>query len=128
MDTVKEIKESMYLFSGTTSKIVRQLSFIGIGVVWIFRIGKTGIDLPAEMQLPLFLFVLTLALDLMQNVIQTATWAGYYYIGCAGKEDNEKVDRPKWFVYTPWLFFMVKVLLMGWGYAILTIRLYIILT
>jgi hypothetical protein len=51
-------------YTGQTSNLVRQLSFAFIAVIWIYRDIDKSMIIPAAFHLPLFLFILTLILDL----------------------------------------------------------------
>jgi hypothetical protein len=50
---------------------VRQLSLAFIAVIWIYRDTKMGTAIPSAFQLPLFLFITTLSIDLLQYVAAT---------------------------------------------------------
>ena len=72
-------KEAGFQSSTKVSDINRQLAFAGIAVCWIFKNDSTGmVQLPHELILPLTLFVVALALDILQYIYQTIVWTIYW--------------------------------------------------
>jgi hypothetical protein len=73
---LEEYKKDSYEFSKSTSDLVRQFSFAGIAIIWIFKIDKP-IDhlIPSPLFKPLLFLVFTLSLDLFQYLIPSIIWA-----------------------------------------------------
>lgn len=71
-----DLREEYKYFSGAVSGVVRQISLGGIAVVWIFAVnGKNGeYFLDGSLFLPLGLFVLAFAFDLLQYAYGSAIW------------------------------------------------------
>jgi hypothetical protein len=70
---IATIRDDYHEASAKVSDLVRQLDFAGIGVVWIFTVGKddVGIGFSFFLLLPLGSFVLSLAFDLVQYVYKS---------------------------------------------------------
>ncbi len=72
---VNDYRDTYYTLSGKASDVSRQLSFAGIALVWIFKAEKGGpLAVPEPLLLPAALFVLALALDLLQYVYGSLAW------------------------------------------------------
>ena len=70
-----EYKETYQWYSGKTSDVVRQLSFAGIAIIWIFKVQSQGIPkIPNVLLVPLGLFCISLAFDLLQYVLGYIIW------------------------------------------------------
>jgi hypothetical protein len=125
---IAKLKEDYSKASGKVSDLVRQLSFAGIGIIWILRTGEHagGIKYSTHLLRPLGLFVATLALDLLHYVYKTAVTGSlnsYYW----RKYKNDETDVPysgKW----NWLtlgFFWLKVVLVVIAYYYLLSFIYV---
>ena len=77
---LREIGENRNYYTETLSKIVRQLDFAGIAVVWIFRVaGENGqISFSSELLWALGFFVSSLILDLLQYAYASAAWSCFF--------------------------------------------------
>lgn len=61
--------------TGKASEITRQIALVGVALVWLFReTTPTGSRLPPSLKWAATIFVLVLALDLFQYVIQGVKW------------------------------------------------------
>ena len=73
-----KLKEAWDNYADHTRRVgelVRQLSFAGIAVIWLFRIEDDGSTRIADdLRLPTLLLVLSLALDFLQAAIGSAVW------------------------------------------------------
>lgn len=70
-------REAVKEYSGEASGVIRQLSYAGIALAWIFHLDVGGAPaVPQQIMLPLFLLVLTLAFDLFQYLSGMAV--GYF--------------------------------------------------
>ncbi len=88
--TLKEARETYYSYSGKLSEITRQLSFAGIAVIWIFRVGDkpaTGFVWDKTLLLPLVLFVAALGCDLLQYLYASFAWGVFHR--CKEKQFRE---------------------------------------
>ena len=75
---IEDYRQSYYTFSGKASDVARQLSFAGIALIWIFKADKGGaLAIPEQLLVPAALFVVSLALDLMQYVFGSLIWGAY---------------------------------------------------
>jgi len=129
--TLKEIREDYVRYSANVSELSRNLSYAGIGVVWIFKqsasvdaIEKTFMNsIPVELRWPLLLFIVVLILDLLQYVIQTAIWYPYYTkykeLHKDEKEDNVNLQEPESYNIIPWGFWFFKLMIVIIAYILM---------
>ena len=76
---LSEYKKTYEDFSGKASNVVRQLSFAGIAVIWIFKVQSNGLlKIPDKLLVPLGLFCISLAIDLLQYILGYIVWYAYY--------------------------------------------------
>ena len=121
-----EARDAFYDASGKVSELVRNLSFIGFGIIWIFKDAKSVPLIPEDLKLPILLFAITISLDLLQYVAKTITWGIFIHIEenkifSSGKNDttDEIVEAKSWFNYIPDAFFTLKTITLLSGYFIL---------
>lgn len=111
-----------YEFSGRLSDVTRQLCFAGIAVVWILTGGDSGgvqavVNGPV---VPLVLFVIALAFDLLHYAVATFSWGILHrWYERFGSADTDDVAVPRWINWTP--------IAMFWGKVTATISAYLIL-
>lgn len=110
-----------YKLSGKASDVARKLAFAGIAIVWIFRAGEgSNFKVPHGLLLPLFVFAITLALDLLHYVAGAIIWGVFCRVKeCAGVAEDEELDAPPWLNYPTLVFFWGKILGIGTGYFFL---------
>ena len=105
-----------------TSEINRQLVFAGIAIIWIF---KNPDNSPAIIKdgliLPLFLYILSLSVDLFQHFFGAMSWYVFYHIKLYKSQngklsDDEDVTGPSWIDFTSTSLFVVKIVLNIIGY------------
>ena len=108
---ISKIRESYEYFSGKVSEIVRQLNLAGIAIIWILRVGKDtgGVQYSPILKWPLILFILSLALDLVQYFYQSAVWGflNTYYFRKHQDEDKDITVSGIW-NYLALVFFWAK--------------------
>lgn len=129
--TLKEIREDYFHYSANVSELSRNLSYAGIGVVWIFKqaTSKETVNtafmnsIPDELRWPLILFVIVLILDLFQYVIQTAIWYPYYVkhkkLHQGENEDDVNLQEPEKYNIIPWIFWLVKLITVVVAYVLM---------
>lgn len=117
--TVADAWEHYYVMSGAASNSARQLAFAGIAVVWILAADNNIVPVEyANLRLPIFAFVLALALDLIQYVAGT----GMYWQFAREKERNNKekfTEFPRRLNIPSEIVFIGKVAAVIWGYGLL---------
>lgn len=123
MMTIKEIRDDYVRYSTNVSNLSRNLSFAGIGIIWIFKATEHSgtISIPDALLLPLFLFIIALGLDLLQYFLQTAIWYVYYLFKKPRKNDPETektkiVTEPEWLNIFPWIFWLAKSVCVVYAY------------
>jgi hypothetical protein len=79
--SLEQVHEAYYQATGKTSDIVRQLSFAGIGMIWILSGGSLTptrqLDIDNDLLLAGLGLVVALALDLAQYAYRSAAWGIY---------------------------------------------------
>ena len=115
MMKIKEIRDDYVRYSTDVSNLSRNLSFAGIGIIWIFKATEhsEAVSIPAALLFPLFLFIIALGLDIFQYILQTAIWYIYYLIKKPRKnstetEDTKYVHEPEWLNAIPWGIWFAK--------------------
>jgi hypothetical protein len=109
---LSDYKEAYYKFSEKASDVSRQLSFAGVAVIWVFRLqSDSGDKIPTELVYPTVFLVLSLALDLLQYIVATASW-GIFHRFHENKlkkaTDNPELDAPRWVNWFPLITFWSK--------------------
>lgn len=115
---LSNIREAFEGLSGTASNINRQLCFAGLGIIWIFNSKSNKIEVPKELYTPAIMFVVSLAIDIIQYLIQTFTWYIFYLykkFHCKIKEEEESKES-EWLNFVPWLLFASKIAFLVIGY------------
>ena len=107
MITLDEALQAFYGYSEKLSGLVRQLSFAGIAVIWLFKVGGEnagGIEWDDSLLFPLVAFVLALMFDLLQYVYYSLVWALFH------RKKERHVQRwcgstpaPDKFYVSPWI-------------------------
>lgn len=121
-----DARNAFYDASSKVSELVRNLSFIGFGIIWIFKSNESAPLIPEDLKFPVLLFAITISLDLLQYVIKTITWWIFTRIEenrifNSGKNDttDEIVKAKSWFNYIPDTLFILKTISLLLGYFIL---------
>lgn len=93
---IQDFRENYYYFSGEASKIVRNLGFAGIAVIWIFRNKSADeISIPYDL-IPIGLLILNgLILDFLQYVYAAAAWGIFCRMKERQQKNEEKIEKEK---------------------------------
>jgi hypothetical protein len=119
---LKDARDNYYVSSGKLSDVVRQLSFAGIAVIWIFRVGDKpgGIAYSTELLIPMACFVMSLGLDFLQYFYASTAWSRFHrYKELSGVDNNEDFKAPAWLNVPTLIFFYSKAVLIFGGYIFL---------
>jgi len=114
---VKDYKKDYQEFSGKLSDNTRKLAFAGIVIVWIFKQVENGFyTIPEALKFVMFMFVISLSLDLLQYIYQTLVWGTFhrYYEKKNGEEYD--VTAPRYFNWPAICFFWAKIITLVIGY------------
>ena len=109
-------------FSGTASRVSRQLAFAAIAIVWIFRTEtENGPSLAYDLLLPAALACLALGCDLLQYISGTIAWGQFHRSKeKAGLGLDQDVGRaPRGINWATNFFFTVKLSAVVLGYVVL---------
>ncbi|MCK5613233.1 hypothetical protein KAR91_65780 [Candidatus Pacearchaeota archaeon] len=122
---LKNCREAYDYFSGKTSEIIRYLGFVGLALVWIFRVENNNtMAVPKGLVVPSFLLILGLTFDLLHYLTATIIW------GCYHRYKEKKVDETNEFKVPPQLnwgtniLFYAKICIIGLAYVLLLRFLY----
>jgi len=129
--TLKEIREDYVRYSTNVSELCRNLSYAGIGIVWIFKQSNSDDKLtvlfmnsiPENLRWALILFIAVLVVDLFQYVLQTGIWYPYYKkykkLHLGEDEENVILQEPENYNIVPWAIWIVKLLLVIVAYTMM---------
>jgi hypothetical protein len=116
---LENYKKDSYEFSKQVSDLVRQFSFVGIAIIWIFKSNVPSDHLiPKELITPLIYLVICLVLDLLQYLISTFIWLiffRYNEIKNHGKTDID-IKASGWLSIPSLFFFITKIVFLYLGY------------
>lgn len=120
---IDDAREQYYIHSGLASNSARQLAFAGIAVIWILATQNTTIPLENEVwRVPLILFVLALAFDLVQYYWLAGFWGAFSWL--KERAGVSKFDgAPEWGNWLGILCFWLKGLFVACGYVYLLLLL-----
>ena len=113
---LRDALQNYYDYSGKASDIIRQLGLGGIAIIWIFRIGSSGVlAIPEPLFLPLKLIVLGLAFDLLQYAFGALVWSIFHWrkeqTNISQEQDFEAPSSINWpaifFFYSKTLLILV---------------------
>lgn len=116
---LSEARDIYYDRSGLASSSARQLAFAGIGIVWV--LSTEGVISPQALpglRLPLLVFVVALALDLLQYYGASLMW-GCFHRYKEKKGEEEFSGAPDWVNWPANVGFWGKGLSVAIGYVIL---------
>ena len=123
--TIKDIQETADVNTSSASLAARQLALAGIAIIWIFnQIGINEISIQKDYIIPLYLFSLTLAFDLIQYTYAGIAWN----ILTVSKEKKDNKSDHNYVIgeginVVSYIFFISKILTVGYGYYYLLIKL-----
>lgn len=125
---LSNFRDSYYHYTDKASEVARKLAFAGIAIVWLFRMGD-GVDsrLPRPLLLPVLLFAVALALDLLHYVYGGVAWG----IFCRSKEKkghrgDSDLDAPRWMNCPTHGFFYAKIVSVVVGYVMMIAFLWVL--
>ena len=116
---LEDIRDSYYSKSTNASTVIRQASFAGIALIWVFKTeyGAT-VTLPNELLWPTLFLTLSLAFDLLHYIVSTAIWGIYNRIKEIehGPNYKEDIGVSKYLNWPAIFFFWGKVFFVLAGY------------
>ncbi|MGE0635173.1 MAG: hypothetical protein AB7G44_08545 [Bacteroidia bacterium] len=120
--SLEDFKQDTYELSKKTSDISRQLAFAGIAIIWIY---KNPDDAPILIRdgllFPLFLWILSLAIDLIHHFFGAMAWYTFfqmkqYHFNNGTLKKTDDITGPFWIDYIATCFFILKIILNIWAY------------
>jgi hypothetical protein len=123
---LEEARDAYYESTDKTSELARTLSFSGIAVAWVIRIGEAGsIGYNPILNWVFIAYVLALTVDLLQYVTKALTWGIFNHLmHRRGVKLDDEVDPPRWFNNAPIFFWVFKLLLAASGSILLLVHLF----
>lgn len=133
--TLGEAREEYYSSSGTLSTITRNLSVIGVGIVWAFGsdLYKDDVStiLKSNLAIPGLFFVYAILFDILQYAYKTLVWGFYKELYWKREVKNQckdpwavEVDPPRCINWMALFFFWGKSFFCLVGYLLLLWALY----
>ncbi len=129
---LKEWLKEFYEDTSTLSGIIRNISFAGIGLIWIFRNSSSNCEtltngiLPKELRLSLTFIVVGIICDVTQYL-----WRGVnvyifwkikdtkYINGRLSEKDVADVTMPSYILIGTWFFFIAKIFFVTFAYYLI---------
>lgn len=105
-------------YTAKASDVARQFAFAGIAVVWLLRSANAAEPIPAELIPTLALFGLALAFDLLQYVVSSIIWAGYYRMKLKQNiAETTEFEEPRLITLPAYVLFFGKIIfsIMAWA-------------
>lgn len=123
---LEDYRKKYYEASAKTSELVRQLGFVGIAVIWIFREEVNGkVALPPQLSRAGILITIALAFDLLHYASRTLIWGVYtWWKEKQGIGRDKDFKAPRQINWLAIFFFTTKTLAMVWAYLYLIRFLY----
>lgn len=117
---LEDCREAYYYYTGKTSDILRQIGFVGLAIIWVFRInGETGTRIPDGLVWCGILLCCGLICDFLQYLIASAVWGSYHrYKENKIKEEDEFKAPPK-INWPSNSFFVMKSITIAGAYILL---------
>ena len=110
---LQEAKDAYYESTATLSELTRKLVYVGVGIIWILRVGGNqagGLVFDKKLLVPLALFILSIVLDVLQYAYKSVAWLIYYEIKHRGGLSDEDIIDPSDSLNVPaYIFFVTKV-------------------
>lgn len=119
---LKDSREYYQYFSGETSKIVRNLSFVGFAIMWLFK-GvdvNNNIGFHHDLLMAAIWLILTLVFDFLQYVYGTAAWGIFNRIReCKNLNEKKDFNALAWINYPTNICFWFKLIFIAIAYFFL---------
>lgn len=118
----KQIRDEYYAQTAKASDVIRQLTYAGFGVIWIFKVGSSGIHVPQSLLPSAFLFTVTLLFDLCQYLTLARAWRLHAEkADQATESDDDEYAVPLGINVWGVRFYRAKAVSLGVGYAMLCV-------
>lgn len=113
-------RKDYYEFTAKASDVSRKLAFAGIALIWVFKEDHLN-KVPSPLLFPALLFVVALALDLLQYAYGAAVWG--FRARCEEKKLRDRSQDPEFSVSPFWNWptdgcFWGKIGLVVWAYGL----------
>lgn len=121
---LKEYLSQFYEVTAKASEINRSLALGGIGIIWLFKnVENSSHLLPEPLITPLHFIILSLVFDLFQYVLSGIFLKIFHFTNenklsnnTITEADAEKLEYKDEFEYIVWIFYIVKIIFMLFGY------------
>lgn len=118
---LQDCRDSYYYNSGKASDICRNLGFVGLALIWAFRVTKgEETIIPYTLRWAGVLLVLGLALDFLHYIVGTVVWGTYHrFKEKRNTPEDKEFLAPRWINYPANACFILKQLVIFASYVFL---------
>ncbi len=118
---LEEIRKSYEDLSRTFSNTVRNLGISGIAIAWLFMTKEDTNTMLFVLITAMFLFIITLFADLIQNYHLSIIWYNYYELmkNKHGKDEGDDVKEPENKNAWGWRLYKGKLWTLAGGYLLI---------
>ena len=111
------IAKQYYRYAEQAGAVLRQLSFAGLGAIWIFRVETSGKTLlPTSAGVAGFLLVTALALEVLHFLCGAMVWARRAHLARAAENEPSPVQAiSKFTIY----FLLIRAVIVTLAYCVL---------
>jgi len=116
---LRNVRDAYEELSNKASDVIRQLSFAGIALVWLFKAGAQTAPVLDKSLLRASLFIFfALLLDLLQYLAGTTIWFAYFrFKESNGTKLTDDIVAPAWLTWPMWCLFYLKAVSMLIAYC-----------
>src|SRR5665213_39131 len=112
--TREDIEKTKTENTEAASTVARQLAFAGLGLVWILKPDKSGLEgIPTDLKGVLPWLCIGLCFDFVQYVWSSAGWWLYFLT------ENETIGN--WAKRGAYVLFFLKLACICWGYILIAL-------
>jgi len=118
---LKFVYQRYTYYSQEASKLIRQLGFAGIAVIWIFKTEQNSKQIIPPELLPAGILIMSgLAADLLQYIAGTIVWGIFHNRkDCEVASEEERFDAPRWINWPALVLWVLKVVAILTAYVLI---------
>jgi len=118
---LKDCRDNYYYFSGKASDLARQLGYVGMALIWIFRVENNGkVNIQESLVLSALFIVLALVCDFLHYLCGALIWGIYNRRQeKRGVSQDTEFTAPPSFNWPTLCFFWAKMVFIVIAYGII---------
>jgi len=117
---LENCREAYYYYTSKTSDILRQIGFVGLAAVWVFRITTDGkIEIPRGLVWCSIFLLCGLVCDLLQYLVASVVWGSFHRYKEKRISEEDKFKAPAKINWPSNTFFALKALAIVIAYCLL---------